>query len=80
MNREEEGNRVRWQMSCITEPRHMMATVISSYVHLIKLEKCWNVKCSTAAANTYLKKRNIFLLKYLQHNIGNGSVYKDLFF
>lgn len=60
MNTEEKGKQVRWEMSCVREPHHMMATVISSYVHLIKLKKCWNVKCVTAAANTYLKKETFF--------------------
>ena len=60
MHTEEEGNQVRWEMSCLREPHHVMATAISSCVHLIKLQKSWNVKCTTAAANTCLTKETCF--------------------
>lgn len=61
-----------------------MYTNISSYLHVINLEENWKstgmLNAVTAAANTYLKKKtNIFLMKYLQQNIGSGSVYNDLF-
>lgn len=38
----------------------MMATVISSYARSIKLEKCWNVKRVTAAANDTFFFWNIY--------------------
>lgn len=52
--------------------------VISMHIYLIKLENCWNVTCSTAAANANLNNGNILILEYSQQNIGNRSVYKDL--